>query len=73
MINMADSQVFRSSYIIALFFRGILYTAGRLSVNDRFSFATAADLEFGTYYQPGQVPMAYLIFVPAWNNSHHDS
>ena len=72
-INMADSRVFRSSYVIALFFRNILYNTGRLSFNDRFCFATAADLEFGTYYQPGQVPTAYLLFVPAWNNSHHDS
>ena len=54
-------------------FRGILYDAGRLSFKDRLCFATAAYLEFGTYYQPGQVPTAYLIFVPAWNNSHHDS
>ena len=30
-------------------------------------------MEFGTYYQPGQESTAYLIFVPAWNNSHHDS
>ena len=73
MINMADSRVFRSSYIIVLFFRGILYDAGRLSFKDRFCFAIPAYLEFGTYYQPWQVKTAYLIFVPAWNNSHHDS
>ena len=69
---MADGQVSRSSYVIALFFLGILYNAGRFSFEDRFCFETAADLEFGTYYQPGQVPTAYLIFVPAWKNSHHD-
>ena len=54
--NMADDHVSRSSYVIALFFLSILYNAGRLSFEDRFCFATAADLEFGTYYQTGQVP-----------------
>ena len=70
---MADGHVSRNSYVIALFFLGILYNAGRLSFKDRFCFATAADLEFETYCQPGQAPTAYLISVPAWNNSHHDS
>ena len=69
---MADGNVSRSSYVIALFFLDILYNTGRLIFEDRFCFATTADLEFGTY-QPGQEPTAYLIFVPAWNNSHHDS
>ena len=69
---MVDGNVSRSSYVIALFFLGILYNTGRLIFEDRFCFATAADLEFGTY-QPGQEPTAYLVFVPAWNNSHHDS
>ena len=72
-INMADGHVSRNSYVITLFFLGILYNAGRLSFKDRFCFATAADLEFETYCQPGQAPTAYLISVPAWNNSHHDS
>ena len=70
---MADGHRSRCSYVIALFFLGILYNTGRLSFEDRFYFATAADLEFGTYYQPGQEQTAYLILVLAWNNSHHDS
>ena len=70
---MADGHVSRSSYVIALFFLGILYNTGRISFEDRFYFATAADLKFGTYYQLGQEQKVYLILVPAWNNSHHDS
>ena len=67
----------QSSFAKLLRYRSFLprhsYDAGRLSFKDRFCFAIAAYLEFGTYYQPWQVPTAYLIFVPAWNNSHHDS
>ena len=71
--NVADGRVSRSSCVIALFFLGILYNARRLSFENRFYFTTAADLEFGTYGQPGKAPTAYLISVPAWNNSLHDS
>ena len=70
---MADGHVSRSSHVIALFFLGIILSAGRLSFEDGFCCTITPNLKFGLYGQPGKALTAYLIPDPAWDNSRHDS
>ena len=70
--KMADGHVSRSSHVIALFFLGIILSAGRLSFEDGFCRTTTLNLKFGLYGQPGKALTAYLIPDQAWDNSRHD-
>ena len=69
MVKMADGHVSRSSHVIALFFLGIILSAGRLSFEDGFCRTTTLNLKFGLYGQPGKALTAYLIPDQAWDTS----